>query len=194
MPATDRRPLLPLALTLLAALAALAADPPDLQAMAEATAWRFDPHEATIAACIDRIGVGAYRVRLAESAAGSAPRCIAYAPGGDRFSWLGGTDGVARIVGDRIYVALPNTGTQGAVVFAVDLRTTTLLWTRPLSCLPEVSHSKYANQLNLEADERAVTIFGRESSGRYVAILDAASGWVGGLHRFDPAPGSDGED
>lgn len=65
----------------------------------------------------------------------------------------------------------------GCTLVAFDLAKGRLHWQTPLRGIGPVSHSKYRNRLNLRAGPgKAVTVYGWEAFGRYVEVVDLASG------------------
>jgi hypothetical protein len=61
-------------------------------------------------------------------------------------------------------------------VVAVDLKTGKRLWKTNLQGLGPIAHTKYRNRVIIEVDDRRVTVYGNESSGRYVEQLDPRTG------------------
>lgn len=75
-----------------------------------------------------------------------------------------------------LYFALYGARSNGCAVVAYDLKTGDELWKRRLEGVGFVSHSAYVNYVNLEANDYCVAIFGHESYGDYLEVLDAKSG------------------
>lgn len=66
---------------------------------------------------------------------------------------------------------------SGCALVAVDLKTKKQLWKTRLKGVGPVIHSKYRNRINLRAGPgQAVTVFGWESHGRYLEVVDLKSG------------------
>jgi hypothetical protein len=83
---------------------------------------------------------------------------------------------VFAIQGSSLYYAIFSIGTGGAVIHCRDLTTGKLRWIRELQGLPPKTHSMYSNLLNLRVTDQGVEIFGHESYGDYIEVLDAQSG------------------
>lgn len=84
-------------------------------------------------------------------------------------------------VDDVLYVAWFHPIASGTRVeaYAADGRR---IWRQGLWGCGPVSHSKYRNEVRLEVTSTGVTVFGRESSCKYVEVLDPATGEARG-HR-----------
>lgn len=65
---------------------------------------------------------------------------------------------------------------SGCTLVAYDLKAGKELWRTALRGLGSVEHSKYRNEVDLTAAGGVVTVYGRESSGRYVERVDAKTG------------------
>jgi outer membrane protein assembly factor BamB len=76
----------------------------------------------------------------------------------------------------RLYVALYSRNLTGCRVLALDASSGDRLWETPLKGLGSILHSKYANRVQMRVKDEWLLIFGDESSGRYIEILDLASG------------------
>lgn len=60
---------------------------------------------------------------------------------------------------------------------AFDLKRRKQLWRVNLKGVGPVAHSKYRNRINLRAGPgQAVTVFGWESQGRYIEVVDLKNG------------------
>lgn len=82
------------------------------------------------------------------------------------------------ILNDRVLVySVHHAIATGCTLVAVDLKTRKQLWKTPLKGVGPVSHSKYRNRINLKAGPgAAVTVFGWESHGRYLEVVDLKTG------------------
>lgn len=155
---------------------------PDYVAIAGQTGWTWSDERATpdfYAAHLDP----AYRI---ESTAEPWHRVFTLWRGQRRvYDWIGNDATVFTIVGRRLYYADLNLASCGGSVVAVDVGTGSQLWREPLLAVGDWSHSKYGNEMNLPADGRIVTVFGKESCGRYVEIKDTATGRTLGHRAYD---------
>ncbi len=80
------------------------------------------------------------------------------------------TDGERLFVADYIAIA------TGVIVSAIDPSSGARLWSTNLFGAGPVSHSKYRNSVQMAMVDRRLVVFGWESAGKYVEILDPASG------------------
>lgn len=79
--------------------------------------------------------------------------------------------------GPRRYTALHAASAPGCRVQAHDAASGRLLWETRLQALQGGGHhSKYSNAVQLRLVGGRLAVFGKESSGRYVEVLDTATG------------------
>ena len=79
--------------------------------------------------------------------------------------------------GPRRYTALHAASAPGCRVQAHEAASGRLLWETRLHALQGGSHhSKYSNAVQLRLVGGRLAVFGKESSGRYVEVLDTATG------------------
>jgi hypothetical protein len=83
---------------------------------------------------------------------------------------------VFKAVEDMVYYADFSFVSSGCTIVAYDLNQQKQLWRTQLQAMGMVSHSEYFNTITLDADERVISVFGREISGDYLEYLDARSG------------------
>ena len=102
--------------------------------------------------------------------------------GGPKFTVSGHFGTSAVVHGDALYVADFSPLANGCKVVAYDLTTGKKAWDRPLAGIGEVPHSKYRNRVAMsvekhpDKDHFALVIVGQESAGRYVEVIDLATG------------------
>ena len=77
---------------------------------------------------------------------------------------------------DNVYVALYWHGSTGCQVLAFDGGSGRRLWETRLVGLGSVGHSRYANRVQMRIREGKVAVFGNEASGKYIEVLDPATG------------------
>ena len=65
---------------------------------------------------------------------------------------------------------------HGFAVIAYDLKGGRPLWKTDLWGVPVSTHSQYRNRINLEIDDRHMVVYGNESFGRYIELLDLKTG------------------
>lgn len=92
------------------------------------------------------------------------------------YSWDGHYQSVFTTKENILYHADYSHNSSGCKLVAVDLKNGKQLWSTSLKGLGPVEHSKYRNAINLEFDGEVLTVFGKESSGRYVEVVDAKTG------------------
>jgi hypothetical protein len=84
--------------------------------------------------------------------------------------------------GDVLYVANFSPAANGCSVTAYDLTTGKKAWEKPLDGIGRIAHFGYRNRVAMavekhpDADHFALVIVGWESSGKYVEVLDLATG------------------
>jgi len=82
------------------------------------------------------------------------------------------------VLGDRLLVfSTHHAFSSGCTLIAIDLKTKKQRWKTRLKGVGPVGHSEYRNRINLRAGPgAAVTVFGWESYGRYIEVVDLKSG------------------
>src|SRR5262249_2585399 len=65
---------------------------------------------------------------------------------------------------------------NGCVVAALDLDSGKRIWTNALLGVDAVDCPKYHNRVNIDVEGENVVVFGNETNGRYVEVLNAATG------------------
>jgi hypothetical protein len=77
---------------------------------------------------------------------------------------------------DTLYAALYSELATGGQVVALDARSGTPRWTTELIALGPLHHGKYRNRVQLRLLGGRLVVFGDEAGGRYVEVLDPATG------------------
>src|SRR5262245_33865826 len=86
-------------------------------------------------------------------------------------------DSAALLLDDgRLYAALYSELATGGQVVALDADRGNRRWATPLTALGPLHHSKYRNQIQLRLLPGGLAVFGDEADGRYIELLDPASG------------------
>jgi outer membrane protein assembly factor BamB len=173
---------------LVLALAAPVPPAPDYQKLADAAEWKWNDKTATLVHSAS-LKQPAYEVK-AEPKARYEVRVTFAKDGKERFTLGAHEHTVFRVVGDTLVYASFHPSANGATMIAVDLKTGKELWKTSLKGIGLVSHFAYRNYLNMEADADTITVFGNESFGKYVEILDTKTGKTVGHKKFpkDPEP------
>src|SRR5262245_9171562 len=167
-------------LRILVELAILAASLDRLGALheiAEKTPWRWSDEKATLRYCIDHY-LRDYQAEIVRVEKWLDHPFIIQIKEGKKavHSWKGHEETVLVNRGKRLFVADFNPIGSGCLVVAVDLADGRQLWKTQLRGNGPVRHSKYRNQVNIEANDDLVIVRGKESSGRYIEFLDIKTG------------------
>ena len=171
-----------LLLSLLVVATAVAAPVPkkpmkDYQKVADETEWRFPERKAITEQLQDEFkGFRAELVSIEGGGIGMTVR-IANAKKEELLKWethvevsYSQRDGV-------LYYTNFHPSSSGCAVVAFDLTAKKQLWKTALKGLGPIDHSKYRNDVRLEVlDDDTVQVFGKESSGRYVEVVDRGTG------------------
>ena len=76
----------------------------------------------------------------------------------------------------RLYTAVYSRSATGCRVVAQDAAPGVTLWQAALQALGSVHHSKYGNAVQLRIVGNRLAVFGMESAGRYIELLDLDTG------------------
>jgi hypothetical protein len=102
--------------------------------------------------------------------------------GGPKLTVPGHSESTFVFHGDLLYFANFSPRANGCAVVAYDLTTGKKTWEKPLAGIGAVSHSKYFNRVAMALEKHptenhyALVIVGWEGYGRYVEVLDLATG------------------
>ena len=90
----------------------------------------------------------------------------------------GGRDVEAFLLADDavLYAAVYSPSATGCRVLALAVDTGQALWDTPLTGIGSMMHSRYSNSVRMELTNGELAIFGDESGGKYVEVLDPATG------------------
>jgi hypothetical protein len=78
--------------------------------------------------------------------------------------------------GGRLYAAMYSDIATGAEVAALDAASGKIVWRTRLQGLGPLHHSKYHNRVQLRFAGGWLAVFGDESAGKYIEVLDPANG------------------
>jgi hypothetical protein len=78
----------------------------------------------------------------------------------------------------KLYAALYNDIGTGCRVLAQDAVSGDVLWEAPLKGLGPLHHSKYSNLVQMRFIDDRLVVFGNESGGKYLEVLDPNSGRI----------------
>ena len=140
--------------------------------------WMWSDRESNILSYVMR-GSEKYDITLTRSAKDFEQWSINVsisAGGKTRFEWETHDEGTFAFSGDLLIYSNHHRNATGCEIRAVDLAEGTTLWSTQLKGVGPVEHSKYRNRINLSLSDGKITIYGNESSGQYIEILDLKSG------------------
>jgi outer membrane protein assembly factor BamB len=76
----------------------------------------------------------------------------------------------------KLYAALYSNIATGCRILALDATSGDVLWDTPLKGLGPLHHSKYSNLVQMRFINDWLVVFGKESGGKYIEVLDPKSG------------------
>jgi len=77
---------------------------------------------------------------------------------------------------DKLFAALYWHGATGCRVLALDADSGEQLWEAPLKGVGSMGHSRYVNRVQIRISDGRLVVFGDESAGKYIEVLDPSSG------------------
>jgi hypothetical protein len=170
-----------LIVTLLVVTAVMAAPVPkkpgnDYQKLADETKWTF-AEARSFQAQVDEALKG-YETNLVQEGTGDGVLTISTRKDGEKLAVLFIHRSTTLLHRDGvIFTTEFSSASSGCSVVAFDLTTKKELWKCDLKGLGPIEHSKYRNEVRMEVlDDSTLRVFGKESSGRYVEIVDRHSG------------------
>lgn len=102
------------------------------------------------------------------------------------YSWQEHGHGVAIVRDGLLYRADYEQMATGCAIRAIDLKAGQELWKATLKGLGPIAHSKYHNRVWMERlGDSVLAVYGRESAGRYVELVDFKTGRTVG-HKVFP--------
>ena len=105
--------------------------------------------------------------------------------GKELVAWEGHYRSVFSLSGDVLVYADFYPSRTGCSVVAYDLKNKKQLWKAELKGLGSIDHFEYSNSVNLDIlNNDAVRVFGNESAGQYLEIVDIKTGKTVGHHKF----------
>jgi hypothetical protein len=145
----------------------------DYQKVADATAWKFSPEQASVTDSFLKFSRD-YQVELIRPKNKFGEIIIRIVDDGKELcSWEGHYRSVFTLSGDVLVYAEFFPSRTGCTVVAYDLKKQKQLWKTPLKGLGDIAHFRYSNAVNLEiVNSEAVRVFGKESAGQYVEFVD----------------------
>jgi outer membrane protein assembly factor BamB len=157
----------------------------DYQKVADKTEWRWKDDEATPWHSFGKAPIE-YDLRLEQTSKKLYTVTITFGKDGKTlYSVEGHRNSVFRVLGNVLYYPQFHPSASGATLVAVDLTTGKEIWKTHLEGIGAVRHFKYSNLINMEISNETVTVFGNESFGRYVEIVQLSTGKTVG-HKVFP--------
>lgn len=157
----------------------------DYQKLADETGWQFAEQKSVESQVADELK--GYKASVIQEASGEGYLSIQVSEDGKaaasvtvhQQSALRQRDGI-------LYYADFHPHSSGCAVVAFDLKAKKQLWKADLKGLGGIDHSKYFNAVRMEVlDDDTLRVFGKESAGRYVEIVDRGTGKTVGHKVFD---------
>ncbi|HKB02715.1 MAG TPA: hypothetical protein VKD90_10875 [Gemmataceae bacterium] len=150
---------------------------PNYQKLADEAPWRAPESGDDFRRCLAH-ELNDYQLEVVRKKEGRWEVTIRVLDGGkELYAWDGHLDSVFFARGDVLYHADYGPISSGCAVVAFDLKAKKQLWKTSLKGLGPIHHSKYRNQVRMDRINGEVfAVYGRESAGRYVEILDLKTG------------------
>ena len=92
------------------------------------------------------------------------------------FQWKTHREGAFVFSDSVVIYAKFDSISTGCEIRAYDLEQQKEIWRKPLQGIGMIGHSKYRNRINLEMRGKEVVIYGNESGGQYVEVLNVKTG------------------
>jgi hypothetical protein len=142
------------------------------QAVVEKMEWKWSEEQATHQFCAQHVG-GGYHVDSRRSADPLRPLTIRLSDdGGEVFSWEGHKYSVFVVDANLLYYAEFSPTANGCAVVVYDLKARKRLARTGLRGIKVPGHFVYNNRINMAVEEKHLVVYGNESAGRYIELLD----------------------
>ena len=152
------------------------------QSLAEKTPWAWPVETATPEECARHFG-GAYDVEIKSADAPSLPPTVEVRKDGNTIvSWRTHVASVFLRGADTLYYADFSPFSSGCSIVAYHLKHGER-WKTPLWGIGPLGQSMYANRVNMKLDGNHLIVYGDESAGRYIQLLDIRTGRIVGRRR-----------
>ena len=157
----------------------------DYQKIADATAWSWSAERASVGDSFLKFP-NTYQVELVRKKNKYGEITIRLTEEGKELvAWEGHYRSVFSLSGDVLVYADFLSSRTGCSVVAYDLKNKKQLWKTDLKGLGPIAHFGYSNSVNLEIiNNDAVRVFGNESAGQYLEIVDLKSGKTVGHQKY----------
>ena len=148
----------------------------DYQKIADATAWSWSDQRASAVDSLARFSKD-YQVELIRKKNKNNFTFRLVDDGKELYAWEAHYRSVFFVSGDVFVYADFGPHRTGCALVAFDLKKQKQLWKTDLTGLGPIAHSSYFNSVNLEIiNNEAVRVFGNETSGKYLEIVDLKTG------------------
>jgi hypothetical protein len=152
------------------------------QALAEKTPWSWPVETATPEACARHFG-GGYDVEIKSPDVPSLPPMVEVRKDGKTIvSWRAHIASVFLRGTDTLYYAEFSPYYSGCSIVAYHLDHGER-WKTPLWGIGPLGNSMYTNRVNMKLDGNNLIVYGDESAGRYIQLLDIRTGRIVGRRR-----------
>jgi hypothetical protein len=157
----------------------------DYQKMADATAWSWSAERASVGDSFLKFP-NTYQVEMIRKKNKYGEITIRLVDDGKEIvAWEGHNRSVFSLNGDVLVYADFLSSRTGCSVVAYDLKKQKQLWKTGLKGLGPIPHFGYSNSVNLEIiNNDAVRVFGNESAGQYLEIVDLKTGKTVGHRQY----------
>ncbi len=149
------------------------------QALADKTPWSWPLETGTPEACARHFG-GGYDVETKVPDVPSLPPMVEVRKDGNTIvSWRAQIASVFLRGADTLYYAEFSPYSSGCSVVAYDLNRGER-WKTPLWGIGPLGNSMYANRVNMKLEGNHLIVYGDESAGRYIQLIDVRTGRIVG--------------
>ena len=157
----------------------------DYQKIADATPWSWSAERASITDSFLKFP-NTYQVELIRKKNKYGEITIRLLDDGkELIAWDGHYRSVFFLNGDVLVYAAFHPSSTGCAVVAYDLKNGKQLWKTALTGLGPIRHFRYSNSVNLDIiNNDAVRVFGSESAGQYLEIVDLKTGNTVGHRKY----------
>jgi hypothetical protein len=146
--------------------------------------WDWSDDRATAKDSANRFGSEEYRVGLAQEPPvvrghkrKPGPLRINVSRGDEQvLSWDGHQHSVFVQDGDVLYYTDFQDNSNGCTVIAYDMAKRRQVWRTHLKGIRVLAHSQYRNRINISKIDGTIVVYGKESFGRYIEVIDPGTG------------------
>jgi hypothetical protein len=157
----------------------------DYQKIADSTAWSWSAERASVGDSFLKFP-NTYGIELIRKKNKYGEITIRILDDGKELvAWEGHHRSVFALQGDVLVYAAFHPSSSGCALVAFDLKAQKQLWKTSLKGLGPIDHFRYSNSVNLDIiNNDAVQVFGSESAGQYLEIVDLKTGKTVGHQKY----------